>query len=109
MPANHKVSVSWQILFTFITGLNFWAFYRIRKLQKYLLFVFAPSIAASMVLFAMIYDRLHLGPGDPYDFVALGPVEQIFPLVSLGFQALAIYLVIIWSREHNRMFDMPLS
>jgi hypothetical protein len=34
LPANHKVSVGWQIVFTFIIVLNFWAFYRIRKLRK---------------------------------------------------------------------------
>ncbi|MEO9295315.1 MAG: hypothetical protein ABI347_06920 [Nitrososphaera sp.] len=112
MPANYKkVSVGWQIVFTFIAGLNFWAFYRIGKLQRYLLYVVAPSLAASLVLLAFINNRLNLFAGESYyyDFVILNPVEQALGFVGFGLQALAIYLVIIWSREHNRMFEKAAS
>jgi hypothetical protein len=109
LPANHKVSVGWQIVFIFITGLNFWAFYRIRKLRKYLLYVVAPSIAASLALFALVYNRINTHASESYDFVALSPIEQALSLVGFGLQALTIYLVIIWSRAHNRAFEMPSS
>jgi hypothetical protein len=54
MPANHKVSVGWQIVFTFIPIVNFWAFYRIRKLRKYVLYVVAPSIIVSLAYISYI-------------------------------------------------------
>jgi len=41
---NQKVSVAWQIVFTFIPVVNFWAFYRIRKLRKYVLYILVPSL-----------------------------------------------------------------
>jgi hypothetical protein len=50
MPANNKVSVCWQIVFTFLPVLNFWASYRIRKLRKHVLHVTAPEIAVSVFL-----------------------------------------------------------
>ncbi|HEX2556733.1 MAG TPA: hypothetical protein VHK86_00290, partial [Nitrososphaera sp.] len=71
MPANHKVSVAWQIVFTFIPILNLWAFYRIRKLRKYLLFVVVPSIIVSILLLAYIQSQKRFTPwGD--DGLAFG-------------------------------------
>ena len=98
MPANHKVSVGWQIVFTFIAILNLWAFYRIRKLRKYLLYVFVPSVIIAGYLsyngsWFMVTDiRILLAPST---------------LISMGIQVLAVYLVIIWSRQHNKQFDQP--
>ena len=156
MPANHKVRVAWQILFTFLPIANYWAFYRIRKLTKYFFYVVLPSIAFSTVLTIMVFATI---TGDSSGFVgslgwrgtgyelAVGPdssslepgTYQIVPmpnnetvffdheqeattnggnlkpistellygsyLVSGGLQAFAIYLVIIWSRQHNRQFE----
>lgn len=112
MSVNHKVSVGWQIVFTFIIGLNFWAFYRIRKLRKYVLYVIVPSAALSAVSFyyAATYPRFTsldndtLAFGDPY---MAGVVSAVTTLISLALQGLSIYLVIIWSREHNKAFDAP--
>jgi len=124
MPANHKVSVAWQIVFTFITGLNFWAFYRIRKLSSYVLCIVIPSaLLSSIVAYfsftglwvdAMTYNCVWqlcqngavyggglLSNGDILAMVIL----NTFTLIGLALQALAIYLVIIWSRQHNRLFD----
>lgn len=107
MPANHKVSVGWQIVFTFITFLDLWAFYRIRKLRKYLLYVSVPSIALSIIVFTYVYS---IDVSSPYDFVAPDPLAlAVSIIIGLGFQGLAVYLVIIWSREHNRAFDAPPS
>ncbi len=112
MPANHKVSVGWQIVFTFISPLNLWAFYRIRKLRKYLLYVVAPSVAVSVALALYLIDST--------DTTTLNQANQWFPyseeqlpFVVLGYaassalQGFAVYLVIIWSRQHNRQFDQP--
>lgn len=58
MPANSKVSVGWQIVFTFLPIVNFWAFYRIRKRRRYVLYVIMPSIVVSIVS----YSYLHANP-----------------------------------------------
>ena len=50
MPAHTKVSVAWQTVFTFLPIVNFWAFYRMRKLCKYVLYVIVPSIALSITI-----------------------------------------------------------
>ncbi len=115
MPANHKVSVGWQIVFTFITGLNFWAFYRIRKLRKYVLYIVVPSIALSIVSYYYTTTYLPrftpwgdngLAFGDPYQEFAISIITAV---VGLCIQGFAIYLVIIWSRMHNRTFNTPTS
>lgn len=124
MPANHKVSVGWQIVFTFITGLNFWAFYRIRKLRKYVLCVMVPELAITIAFFAFLStisaDDTFFGstnirpglaaPGDPQsefdkEFLVLTNAYFATVILGLGLQGFAIYLVVIWSREHNRTFD----
>jgi hypothetical protein len=115
MPADHRVSVAWQIVFTFIAILNLWAFYRIRKLRKYLLYVIAPALVFSAIQLAyeIAYPSRPFTPwGD--DGLAFGydPAPRLAILIaryviSAGLQAFAIYLVIIWSRQHNKQFDQP--
>lgn len=115
LPANSKVSVAWQIVFTFLPIVNFWAFYRIRKLRKYLLFVFAPSVALSIMLYAYILSNplpslMTRGEDDPA-FGVLPYSDSQFSasiignVAGFGLQGLSIYLVIIWSRLHNRRVD----
>jgi len=119
MPANHKVSVAWQIVFTFLPIVNFWAFYRVRKLLKYLLYVFVPSIALSIV-FGYFYswgvvEHRSINPsltsefdGPVYEpaYLTLDPTVAIpGSIIGFGLQGFAIYLVIIWSRQHNQKFE----
>jgi hypothetical protein len=111
VPANHKVSVAWQIVFTFLPIVNLWAFYRIRKLTKYVLYVIVPSIAISIILYTYFfyYPALRFTPwGD--DGLAFGDptpsyVSAASNVIAFGLQGLAIYLVIIWSRLDNRRVD----
>jgi hypothetical protein len=121
MPANHKVSVAWQIVFTFLPVVNFWAFYRIRKLRKYLLYVFVPSTILSVGILTYYYSDpsyAKLGDdgaafGQPNNIVPvtmINPVQIVRPfipatIIGWGLQGFAVYLVIIWSRQHNRSFD----
>jgi hypothetical protein len=119
MPADHKVSVAWQIVALFVPIANFWAFYRIRKLRKYLVYVYLPSIVISVALAAYYYSTVgYEKPGDgglgfgestsPYDFVLFDPtVFVISGVVSWGLFGLSIYLIVKWSGEHNRRFDLP--
>jgi len=113
VPANHKVSVGWQIVFTFLLVVNFWAFYRIRKLRKYAVYVIAPEIVigiiATVYTFGNIIDlQMKAESGLPLErlvFLSSAYRWSIFQVISWGLQAWAIYLVIIWSREHNGHFE----
>ena len=132
MPADHKVSVAWQIVFTFISILNLWAFYRIRKLIRYFLYVVLPSIAYSIVFLVVMNSEFFGGFIGSLDWKGYGYALSVGPdssstieresywstslsqvllygsyLVNGGVQAFAIYLVIIWSRQHNKQFDQP--
>jgi len=110
MPANHKVSVAWQIVFTFISILNLWAFYRIRKLRKYVAYVIVPDIAILIGWLAYLsYYGAWWSPEPFLDPLTInfGPLYIIVTIASWALQGLAIYLVIIWSRHHNKQFDQP--
>lgn len=121
MPADHKVSVAWQIVFTFISILNLWAFYRIRKLQKYLLYIIVPQIVITIILTLLLSaanenlrNAVNNYSGSQYlAGQAVWVISPFFSYYLVGilvsatvFQALAIYLVIKWSREHNRAFEI---
>jgi hypothetical protein len=124
MPANHKVSVAWQIVFTFLPIINYWAFYRIRKLQRYLLYIFVPAMTLNIIVVAYLYDvsvrgvwssesDMPIGGTLFYDSSILPFAPEIWRLliatqvIAWGLQAFSIYLVIIWSRQHNKQFDQP--
>jgi hypothetical protein len=118
MPANHKVSIAWQIVFTFLPIVNFWAFYRIRKLQRYLLYIFVPEIIITTIYVSYLYGALlstivtspTADVSESFMAYDKDPTLEILTQVaSWGFQGFAIYLVIIWSRKHNRQFDQPLA
>jgi hypothetical protein len=113
LPADHKVSVGWQIVALFIPIANFWAFYRIRKLRKYLLYVVLPSVATSVVATYRVFSVMPSGylPGD--DSLAFGDPFAVYrdPMyiacLAIGWAlfGLSIYLIVKWSRVHNSKFD----
>jgi hypothetical protein len=121
VPANHNVSVAWQIVFTFLPVLNLWAFYRIRKLRKYVLYIIVPSIAFSLVTLAVFFQYLFPCFGDECiyyseqistvrDSGGIDPFLYIITQVAgWTWQGFAIYLVIIWSRAYNRSFEQSSS
>ncbi len=106
MPADHKVSVGWQIVATFVPIVNLWAFYKIRKLRKYLVYVFAPSTAITIALITYSYG-VGFGDGTFTIDYAYPSLLLVWVLLAArgGFQGFSIYLVIIWSQQHNRNFD----
>lgn len=115
MPATRPVSLGWQFIFAFIPILNVWAFYRIRRLRKYFLLVIVPQFAilaaigmstSNMVLVRFVHPPLGLVWPDPNLKLSS---EGDFDAAVLGvaLQVLTLYLVIKWSREHNRQFDVP--
>ncbi|MCV0373107.1 MAG: hypothetical protein K5793_06090 [Nitrosarchaeum sp.] len=114
-----RVSIKWQILFSLISPLNVWAFYRIKKLRKYVLYVLVPSLAVSGIMFtaayyeAMVLDPLEQDVSTEQTLSYMTPIEpQVgkfdampYPLISIAtsvaFSSLSAYLVIKWSREWN--------
>ena len=60
MPAKIKVSLGWQIVFMFIPIVNFWAFYRIQKLRRFVAFVGIPALIIEILLVMpfFMYDEL---------------------------------------------------
>ena len=127
MPANGKVSIGWQIVFAIISPINLWAFYRIKKLRLFLLFVITPSIIISSIIVAgVIYEMenpTNSGfdeEGNRYPEPTLPPnMTPIEPQVgkfntgnymiiniasSVGFTILSVFLVIRWSRKWNEQF-----
>jgi hypothetical protein len=109
VPADHKVSVAWQIVATFIPIANFWAFYRIRKLRKYLAYVFVPSlvfsVATTVYYFSTTNDRFESSTNALSDPVA----EVVGGVINSAFVGLTIYLVIKWSRDYNREFEQSME
>ncbi|MCV0398577.1 MAG: hypothetical protein K5785_01125 [Nitrosarchaeum sp.] len=114
-----RVSIKWQILFSLISPLNIWAFYRIKKLRRYVLYVLVPSLAVSGIMFtaayyeAMVLDPLEQDASTEQTLSYMTPIEpQVgkldampYPLISIAtsvaFSSLSAYLVIKWSREWN--------
>lgn len=118
MPADKKVSVAWQIVFTFIPIADLWAFYRIRKLRRYLLYVIVPaivisiivSIFAALVTVSQINEFDFIDPETAFDeSVYSQPLGISSYAITAVAQGLSIYLVIIWSRQHNRQYDQQTS
>ena len=101
------MSVAWQIVALFIPIANFWAFYRIRKLRKYVLYVVLPSVVLSIVATYRVFSVLPRGylPGD--DTLAFGdpfavyqdPVYISALAVSWALFGLSVYFVVKWSRN----------
>ena len=112
MPAEHKVSILWQIIFVlFVPIVGIWAFYRIKKLQKFILLVVLPSITLMSVLLVPIafltldeqnnleseYDVVQ--EFEEYGFLVIG----LF-IGSMALAAWEIYLILKWSDDWNKQF-----
>lgn len=129
MPAKGKVSIRWQIVFAIISPVNLWAFYRIKKLRKYILYVIIPSAILVFALSLVGYYEMtlidpsggqmgsdaitplhpyttpikpHMGKFDviPYNIISIG--------VSIGLTVFSVYLVVKWSRQWDGQFTWNL-
>ncbi len=112
MVANKPVSIRWQIVFAFISILNFWAFYRIKKLRKAALYVFIPSSILQLLLWysgmsqAMESDITSSVEGM---MLLANTLTILYMISSLGFVVFSIYLIIKWSRQWNSKFKIENS
>ena len=102
------VSIRDQIASTLIPGVDIWAFYRIKKLQKSTLYITTPVLIATVVSFMMTFsahDDFQNGLLDFEEYVQL----QLF--VTLGIvvfvvsiMALTNHLMRKWTKEWNHQF-----
>ena len=111
MPAEGPVKMIWQIIFSFIPILDLWSRYRIKKLGKYLLYVYVPIFVATFGLigvFAMMAldDPTSLESLEDSDSAAVTMMTVVFSLFSVGITILSIYLVYRWTIEWNKQFGV---
>ncbi|MGH1521957.1 MAG: hypothetical protein ACRBB2_06270 [Nitrosopumilus sp.] len=112
MTGENKVSILWQIIFVlFVPIVGIWAFYRIKKLQKFLLFVVLPSIALiSFFLIPIAFltldeqDNLESEYGVIQDFEGYGFLVIGIFTGSMALTAWEIYLILKWSEDWNKQF-----
>ncbi len=112
MPAKGPVSVLWQIIFVvFIPILDLWAFYRIKKLKKYLLYVYVPQIVIGGIIVGIILsmafeenslEKLENFSEDLENNDLTLIISNI--LMGLGFTIFSIYLIATWSERWNKKF-----
>jgi cytochrome bd-type quinol oxidase subunit 1 len=106
MPAKGPVSILWQIIFTFIPILDLYAFYRIKKLRKYFLYVIIPLFAITLgITFSFVLSELQ-NPDFSFDDESMTSESEeflsvIFVPIEIGFQILTIYFVYTWSKRWN--------
>jgi peptidoglycan/LPS O-acetylase OafA/YrhL len=127
MPAKGKVSIGWQIVFAIISPVNLWAFYRIKKLRLYALYVIVPSIIFSSIMIVGGFYEMnspqkgfdddgnrypeptlppHMTPIEPQVGKFNTGTYMILNLVaSVGLTILSVYLVVKWSRQWNEQFS----
>jgi hypothetical protein len=115
MPASGKVSIFWQIIFVvFVPVANIWAFYRVKKLQKGILYLAIPEVV--LIVLSMVFMLgVMSDDGELFSFEDIdesGPdIEGISIAISIiatvggtGLSILAIYLIFKWSEEWNKQF-----
>ncbi len=125
MPAKGNVSIKWQIIFAIMSPVNLWAFYRIKKLRKYILYVLIPSAIMAFALSLIGYYEMTLIdpsggqmgsdaiiPLPPY-MTPIKPQVTMFDVIpyniisigiSIGLTVFSVYLVVKWSRQWNEQF-----
>ncbi len=112
MPAKGPVSVLWQIIFVvFVPILDLWAFYRIKKLKKYLLYVYVPQIVIGGIIVGLILSMAFEGNSlekfsnfsEDLENNELALIISNI-LMGLGFTIFSIYLIATWSERWNKQF-----
>ena len=115
MPVKEPVSILWQIVFVvFIPIADIWAFYRIKKLRKAILYITFPSLGLMvMVLVPMASIMVEAGddpekieqmPEDLASDVGLSVMSIVVSIGSIGILIWTIYLIATWSEQWNKQF-----
>ena len=115
MPAEGKVSMVWQIIFVVCIPIaGIWAFYRIKKLQKMLLYLVVPEIVLVALVLGVVFSAAvddsgmlinFDEPGYEYEDPLVAGVTIVASIGGFGITILAIYLIYKWTEEWNNQFD----
>jgi len=113
MPAKGPVSILWQILFVvFVPILDLWVFYRIKKLQRYLLYVYLPQIIIGGIIvgfiFSAVFEDYSLDRVEDFSESLQGNDSVLIisnVVLGLGFTIFSIYLIATWSEKWNKQFE----
>jgi len=115
MPAKGPVSILWQIVFAlFIPIADIWAFYRIKKLRKAILYITLPSLGL-MVLVLIPMASIMIEAGDNPEKIeqmsedltsdsGLTVMSIVVSIGSIGILIWTIYLIATWSEQWNKQF-----
>jgi len=112
MPAKKPVSILWQIVFAvFIPIADIWAFYRIKKLRKAILYITFPSLGLMMMVLVSVASIMVEAGDDPEKIeqipedLALDVGLSVMSIVvSIGILIWTIYLIATWSEQWNKQF-----
>ena len=129
MPAGSKVSVKWQVVFSIFFPVSIWAFYRICRLKRYVLYVLLPMVFVLAGLsFAAFYEiesmmeavyedgrqplqqsgiplqpdaEMHPTPIHPVVGKSETPFPALYTASGFGFAAFSAILAARWSSQWN--------
>ena len=110
MPAKGPVSVLWQIIMVvFVPILDLWAFYRIKKLKKYLLYVYVPQLLVGVIITGLIMGMAFEENGiekleNFSEDLESNELALVIPsiVMGMGFTIFSIYLIATWSEKWNK-------
>ena len=109
--AKGKISVVWQIIFSFIPGVLIWSFFRIKKLRLFLLMMAGPAVVITYILpiilvgpeyHEMCTSIISVMPEDSCMNESLFISNVILNVIYHGFKT---YFIIKWTRRWNENFQ----
>ena len=102
------VSMKEQMMSGLIPGVDIWAFYRIKKLQKSTLMITLPSIVMTVIFTMMVfsnYDALKVGTLSEEEYVkSQGLIAIEITVFVIGILIFSNYLLRRWTKQWNQQF-----
>jgi len=106
--AKGKISVTWQIIFSFIPGVLIWSFFRIKKLRLFLVMMAGPAVATVTLLPLIVFGPEFFERCDLMVFSLIlddsCKMEEIFIpniIVNIIYHGFKTYFIIKWTRKWN--------
>ena len=102
------VSMKEQMMSGLIPGMDIWAFYRIKKLQKSTMMITLPSIIMTVIFTLMVfsnYDALKVGTLSEEEYVrSQGFITIEIIIFVIGILIFSNYLLRRWTKQWNQQF-----
>ena len=109
--AKGKISVVWQIIFSFIPGVLIWSFFRIKKLRLFLLMMAGPAVIIIYILPIMLgipeyYETCTSIISTISDNSCMNESLIISSvIVNIIYHGFKTYFIIKWTRKWNEKFE----